>query len=577
MNCLLINSTILFILTLFCQVPAVKAEIERHLQVSELAPIGHQIGYVSDKIPDAFDRANYYIVFPEPDSMAEKVLSVNEKSGEIILQNELDYEKESRLVILAIPINGSKTIKVVIDVEDYNDHTPTFPVTDINAKYARIDTEFALPSAIDLDSEKYGIKKYYISSGNVNNVFRLATSKLNSAIYVDLVVNGHLDREYRDRYDLVIEVIDGGDPPKKGKLNVHVKILDANDNAPEFLQSRYSVQIFSNVSADTKIVTVKARDADADENSRISYKFSENQFKPNEVNPFKINSETGEVTVVNTPLEPGTVYDLIVVATDHGVPQALESNVFLTVNVQNPNTGAARNDISLLWLTEDGSPKLSEGLPLGYVLARLSIRGHGSARLSLLGSESLCLKQTDSPSVYLVLVCGPLDREASPEIHLRFTLKNENDDILLDHPVIVELLDVNDCPPQWNQSEFRLIFNRHADFQQHAYRLVATDQDFGENARIVYSISGTDLFQIDSETGLITAKEELDCDIGNGITFEVAAADNGKPSLSSSVKVIVDVVDKNGKPPSFDKSLYEVTIREDTDVSTCIFQVSSLY
>lgn len=219
-------------------------------------------------------------------------MSVNEKSGEIILQNELDYEKESRLVILAIPINGSKTIKVVIDVEDYNDHTPTFPVTDINAsfvipifsdrffqldisEYARIDTEFALPSAIDLDSEKYGIKKYYISSGNVNNVFRLATSKLNSAIYVDLVVNGHLDREYRDRYDLVIEVIDGGDPPKKGKLNVHVKILDANDNAPEFLQSRYSVQIFSNVSADTKIVTVKARDADADENSRISYKFSE--------------------------------------------------------------------------------------------------------------------------------------------------------------------------------------------------------------------------------------------------------------------------------------------------------------
>ena len=67
---------------------------------------------------------------------------------------------------------------------------------------------------MDQDSEKYSIKKYFIAGGNVNNVFRLATTKLNNAMYVDLVVNGQLDREYRDRYDLVVEAIDGGEPAK---------------------------------------------------------------------------------------------------------------------------------------------------------------------------------------------------------------------------------------------------------------------------------------------------------------------------------------------------------------------------
>ena len=133
---------------------------------------------------------------------------------------------------------------------------------------------------MDPDSEKYSIKKYFISGGNVNNVFRLATSKLNSAVYVDLVVNGQLDREYRDRYDLVVEVIDGGDPPKRGKLNVHIQILDANDNAPEFLQSRYSANLLSNATVGTEVVRVKAKDIDAGENARISYRFSEVIFYP---------------------------------------------------------------------------------------------------------------------------------------------------------------------------------------------------------------------------------------------------------------------------------------------------------
>ena len=68
--------------------------------------------------------------------------------------------------------------------------------------------------ATDEDSPPFSIQKYRIVEGNVNNVFRLASRRLNNVLYVDLVVNGQLDREYRDHYDLLVEAIDGDDPPK---------------------------------------------------------------------------------------------------------------------------------------------------------------------------------------------------------------------------------------------------------------------------------------------------------------------------------------------------------------------------
>lgn len=94
-----------------------------------------------------------------------------------------------------------------------------------------------------------------------------------------------MDREYRERYDLLIEAIDGGNPQKLayinipyifntfriGQLKVQCRILDANDNAPEFDSPRYSVQVASNATLGQTIATISAKDADDGENARISY------------------------------------------------------------------------------------------------------------------------------------------------------------------------------------------------------------------------------------------------------------------------------------------------------------------
>lgn len=58
---------------------------------------------------------------------------------------------------------------------------------------------------------------------------------------------------------------------RNGTLNVNVTVLDANDNAPTFSQSRYSVVIPWNVSANYVVTTLKATDPDLGANANVTY------------------------------------------------------------------------------------------------------------------------------------------------------------------------------------------------------------------------------------------------------------------------------------------------------------------
>uniref|UniRef100_A0A183VC19 Cadherin domain-containing protein n=1 Tax=Toxocara canis TaxID=6265 RepID=A0A183VC19_TOXCA len=237
-------------------------------------------------------------------------------------------------------------------------------------------SELALPSASDADAPPLSVDKYRILSGNVNNAFslsiasRLASRKLNSILYVDLVVNGQLDREYRDHYDLVVEAVDGGNPPRSGTLRVNVTVLDANDNAPSFSQPRYSAVIPWNVSANYIVATVQATDPDLGANANVTYSIAKN--RPDVASLFTIDPQTGVVRTVESNLEPGSTHELLVIASDQGLPQPLESTAFLSVTVEKSNE--LRPQFDIVWLTDNGTPQIYENLTIGYVLARISVR-----------------------------------------------------------------------------------------------------------------------------------------------------------------------------------------------------------
>lgn len=67
---------------------------------------------------------------------------------------------------------------------------------------------------------------------------------------------------------------------------------------------------------------------------------------------------------------------------------------------------------------------------------------------------------------------------------------------------------MNDNAPRFEQPVVRVTFNRSAEHYE-LVRIQAVDPDSGENARIHYSISGTDLFDIDPDTGILNTRESV--------------------------------------------------------------------
>uniref|UniRef100_A0A1I8EFP0 CA domain-containing protein n=1 Tax=Wuchereria bancrofti TaxID=6293 RepID=A0A1I8EFP0_WUCBA len=134
------------------------------------------------------------------------------------------------------------------------------------------------------------------------------------------------------------------------------------------------------------------------------------------------------------------------------------------------------------------------------------------------------------------------------------------------------ILDVNDNAPKFEKSLIHVIFNRSTTHYK-LVRIHATDLDSGKNGRINYSLSGTDLFKIESDTGILSIHENFDCSLIREHRFRVCAKDFGTPSLSTTVDVIAEIIDSNGQPPLFTKPLYDLTIREDMEPGTCLLKV----
>lgn len=104
-----------------------------------------------------------------------------------------------------------------------------------------------------------------------------------------------IDRERKSDYIVSVEVKDELGYGQRNKADIYIKILDANDNRPEFLQPRYDAILNSDRTSFTQPLFVKAHDADeiGTPNSKISYEIISGKFQ----DKFKINSSTGEISI----------------------------------------------------------------------------------------------------------------------------------------------------------------------------------------------------------------------------------------------------------------------------------------
>ena len=311
-------------------------------------------------------------------------------------------------------------LQLYIYVLDINDNSPLFTPPAVNlsiSESASIGSTFTLGQVTDLDLAQFSVQRCDLVSGNVGGAFRLVTSRgPGDGLSVQLVLNATLNFESVPFYDLVIRSVDGGQPPRSSDLPVRISVIDMNDNKPQFNQSIYSVTIPDNTPVGKTIFRVFATDRDSGRNGRISYALDRHQ--GSQSSDFEVDSTTGEISVRN-PLN-FTIrqsYVIVVVAEDHG-RSPLQASTVVTVDIVRFVTSEPL--VNVVFLSDDGSPKIPKSAVLGELVAYVSVTDPDTpvpdpskVNVTLKGGGGYFGLRRTGATIYLMVVSTSLDSAAA--------------------------------------------------------------------------------------------------------------------------------------------------------------------
>ncbi|XP_068174112.1 protocadherin-16-like [Antennarius striatus] len=563
--------------------PVVLGTLE--LQLDEEQPTGTIVGDISVGLPPGITASLYFISDHEGTGVGSD-LDIDESTGIIKTAKVLDREIRDRYNFIAVTMTGV-TVEVTIKVNDINDHAPMFPRKQVTFKIPEqtaIGTRFPLEPAVDADKGELTTQGYLIKDGNVGQAFTLETRRASSEVlYLDLVVNSILDREKRSTYTLSLEAFDGGSPKRTDQMTLDITVQDINDNAPVFNQSRYHAIISENLQPGSNILQVFATDADEGDNGMVLYEINRRQSDPNRY--FDINSHSGIITL-NKPLdfEMRRVHELVVQAQDNAT-QPEVTNAFVTIHVRDYNDN--QPTMTIIFLSEDGSPRISEGAQPGQYVARISVTDpdygeYANVNVSLEGGDGKFALTTKDSIIYLICVDKILDREERDVYELRVMATDSGTPPLrAESSFVIQVTDVNDNPPLFDKPLYRQVIPEVVFPGSFVLQVTARDKDQGPNGDISYSIlqdqgAYSNWFSIDSITGIITTLSQLDYEKNPNPSITVVAIDGGKSPLSSTAVVNIVLQDINDNEPAFEKNFYNVSVKENSAPGTCILEVTAV-
>uniref|UniRef100_A0A182SYE4 Uncharacterized protein n=1 Tax=Anopheles maculatus TaxID=74869 RepID=A0A182SYE4_9DIPT len=175
--------------------------------------------------------------------------------------------------------------------------------------------------------------------------------------------------------------------------------------------------------------------------------------------------------------------------------------------------------------------------------------------------------------------------EASPENSFTLTVlatDNGKPPMYTECLVNINVVDANNNPPVFGQSEYMAPVPEGADIGQRIVQLTARDElDFGVNAEIEYHIvggNGSDHFAINKLDGWIVVGRKLSEVLANPGTvyiLQVRAVDRGVPPQQDEVSVTVVVTGANRFAPVFQSPSYQVIVPENEPVGSTILTVSA--
>ncbi|XP_047585899.1 protocadherin beta-5 [Lutra lutra] len=487
----------------------------------------------------------------------KQVLQLDIETGNLLLYEKLDREvlcgvtDPCILYFQLLLENPVQFFQAELQLTDINDHSPEFLDKEMLLKIpesVQPGTIFPLKIAQDLDIGINTVQNYTISP---NSHFHVVTRNGGDGRkYPELVLGKSLDREEQSELSLTLTALDGGTPPRSGTTAVRIEVVDINDNAPQFLQSLYEVQVPENSPLNSLVVAVSAQDLDAGTYGNVVYTL----FQGDEVaQPFVIDEITGEIRLKKAlDFEATRYYTVEIAGTDGG---GLSGKCTVAIEVVDVNDNAPELTMSTLSSsTPENSP---ETVVAVFSVSDPDSGDNGRVVCSIQNDLPFLLKPTFK-NFYTLVTERPLDRESQAEYNITITVTDLGTPRLkTQHNLTVTVSDVNDNAPTFSQTSYTLRVRENNSPALHIGSVSATDRDSGANAQVTYSLLPPhdpqlplgSLVSINADNGQLFALRSLDFEALQAFEFRVGAADRGSPALSSQALVRVLVADANDNAP----------------------------
>ncbi|XP_049685045.1 protocadherin alpha-2-like [Accipiter gentilis] len=498
-------------------------------------------------------------------------VEVSGASGALVVSSRLDREElcgKSAPCALRLEVLVERPLRVFhveLEVTDINDNAPLFPAARKNLSLAEFTTlpgsRFPLEGASDADVGANAQLSYTLSPSEHFSLDLQRSEEYRESLF--LVLRKPLDRETMAEHRLVLSASDGGRPSLTGTMELVISVLDVNDNAPQFNQSVYKVQLPESAAEGTLVARVNATDPDLGIYGEVLYEI-DTFVPPSASDVFSIDRNSGVIRLTGAlDFETVTFYHLNVKAKDKGSPP-LSGHCKVVVEVLDVNDNAPE-----VWVTSLSVP-VPEDAAVGTVVALLSVSdrdsgANGRVRCAVWPAAPFGLVATFAGSYSLVLR-EALDRERVSEYEVEVRAEDGGAPALrASRGVRVPVSDVNDNAPAFAQAAYTVLARENNAAGAELARLWARDPDEAGNGRVSYSVAegvgggavagggwraASSYVSVDAESGRLWALQPLDYEEVQVLQFEVRAVDAGEPPLCGNATVQLFVVDENDNAPA---------------------------
>ncbi|NXI89372.1 PCD10 protein, partial [Psophia crepitans] len=428
--------------------------------------------------------------------------------AELVLDKPLDREQQAvhRYVLTAVdggqPQQRTGTALLTVRVLDSNDNVPAFeqPVYTVSLPENSPPGTLVLQlNATDPDEGQNGEVIYSFSShisARARELFGIAprTGRLE--------VSGELDYEESSVYQVYVQAKDLGPNAVPAHCKVLVRVLDANDNAPEISFSTVKEAVSEAAAPGTVVALFSVSDRDSEENGQVQCELLQGDA------PFRLKSSFKNYYTIVTegPLDReqpgGDAYTLTVVARDRGEPP-LSTSKSIQVRVSDVNDNAPRfsQPVYQVYVSENN-------VPGAYIYAVSATDRDQGANAQL--AYSILESQIQGMSVFtyvsinsengFLYALRSFDYEQLKEFSFQVEARDAGEEpqpLAGNATVNIIVVDQNDNAPAIvsplpgrNGTPAREALPRGAEPGYLVSRVAAVDADDGENARLTYSSGG---------------------------------------------------------------------------------------